>query len=160
MLDFWHCAASVQLATAIISTADECSSGAVQPKLVIQRDLSHGRFDQIRPRAQFPSRLKTIVDDHGQVIGEKAVTAVDNKILTCQTLIGMNLTGEEIVKVRHRGALLYTYGGIFRGKIKRAAVAVIDATHALDTRAGAGAVIGKSPIAKPGQTFPIGIVTF
>ena len=129
-------------------------------KLVIQRYLSHGRLDQIRPAHNFRHALKTIVDDHRQVIGEKAVTAVNNKILTRQTFIGMNLTGEEIVKVRHRGALLYTYGGIFRGKIKRAAVAVIDATHALDTRAGAGAVIGKPPFAKPGQTFPIGIVTF
>ena len=63
-------------------------------KLVIQRDLPYGRLDQIRPAHNFRHALEMIVHHHGQVVGEQAIATVNNKILTRQTFIGMNLTGE------------------------------------------------------------------
>ena len=63
-------------------------------KLMIQRYLSHRRFDQICPAHNFRDALETIVDDHGQVIGEKAVAAVNNKILAREALISMDFAGE------------------------------------------------------------------
>ena len=66
---------------------------------------------------------------------------MDNKILPRQPFIRMNVAREQVVKVEHRGTLDQTNGGVFRAVVERAAVAVIDAPHALYARAGTGAVI-------------------
>lgn len=55
--------------------------------------------------------------------------------------------------------LLYAHGGQFWAVIARAAVAVIDATRALNTRAGAGAVVGEPLCVEPRQAFPVGIMS-
>ena len=43
-------------------------------KLLIQRYLPHGRFDQVCPAHNFRDALEMVVDDHGQVISKQTIT--------------------------------------------------------------------------------------